>query len=220
MSGLQLSDLIENPSPRCACMLVLDTSGSMDGNPIKELNEGLVSLLSALKTDEVASFSVELGIITTGSGTPRQELALTGVNQLEQLPRLGASGTTPLGGAVKLALDALEVRKQQYRSTGVPYFQPWLIIISDGSPTDEWQSVAARSHAMSGQRKLVCLPVGVSGADMSILGAFSSKGGKALAGLKFAEFFEWLSASMGRVSASNSTAAAVQLPSTDPWACV
>ena len=143
MSGLQLNDLIENPSPRCACMLVLDTSGSMDGQPIQELNAGLVSLLNALKADEVASFSVELGIVTTGNGSPREELALTGVNQLEHLPELRASGLTPLGGAVKLALDALESRKQQYRSTGVPYFQPWLIIISDGAPTDEWQTVAA-----------------------------------------------------------------------------
>ena len=34
-------DLIENPSPRCACMVVLDTSGSMDGARIHQLNEGL-----------------------------------------------------------------------------------------------------------------------------------------------------------------------------------
>jgi len=219
MSGLDLNDLIHNPSPRCACMLVLDTSGSMDGAPIAELNDGLRRLLAALKEDEVASFSVELGIVTTGSGVARQELALTGVNALDSLPQLGASGGTPLGEAVKLALDALEVRKEQYRSTGVPYFQPWLIIISDGSPGDSWTSVAERSHGMSSHRKLVCLPVGVSGADMGVLAAFSSKGAKPLEGLKFAEFFEWLSASMGRVSASNSTAATVQLPSTDPWSC-
>lgn len=219
MTRLDMNDLIDNPSPRCACMLVLDTSGSMDGAPIAELNDGLQRLLATLKEDEVASFSVELGIVTTGRGVARQEVALTGVNALDSLPQLSAGGGTPLGGAVEMALQALQARKEQYRSMGVPYFQPWLIIISDGSPGDEWKSAAAQSHAMSSQRKLVCLPVGVSGADMGILGAFSSKGAKPLAGLKFAEFFEWLSASMGRVSASNPTAATVQLPGTDPWSC-
>jgi uncharacterized protein with von Willebrand factor type A (vWA) domain len=36
------SDFAENPEPRCACLLLLDTSGSMQGAPIRELNAGLV----------------------------------------------------------------------------------------------------------------------------------------------------------------------------------
>jgi len=34
--------IFENPEPRCPCLLLLDTSGSMMGEPIRELNDGLV----------------------------------------------------------------------------------------------------------------------------------------------------------------------------------
>jgi uncharacterized protein YegL len=220
MSEFRSNDLIENPSARCACMLVVDTSSSMSGAPINELNAGLRSLLQALHDDEVASFSVELGIVSTGSGTPREELPLTTANRIEQVAPLHASGGTPLGQAVKLALSKLEQRKEQYKRLGVPYFQPWLIVISDGEPTDAWKEAAAKAHELSLNRKLVSLPVGVQGANLAVLGEFSHRGAKALQGLKFKEFFEWLSASMSRVSSSNSTAATVALPSADPWACV
>jgi len=63
----------------------------------------------------------------------------------------------------------------------------------------------------------VVLPIGVEGADLNILGQFSSRGAKKLQGLKFNEFFEWLSASMSRVSASASTSSSVKLPTTDGW---
>lgn len=100
------------------------------------------------------------------------------------------------------------------------YYQPWLVIISDGEPTDSWQAVAQQTSALSQQRKLVVMPVGVQQANMATLGQFSSRPAKHLAGLKFREFFEWLSASMSRVSASNSTSSAVALPKTDSWDAV
>lgn len=213
-------DLIENPSSRCACMLVLDTSGSMAGTAIDELNQGLTEFLQALKADDVASYSVELCVISTGSGTPRQELPFTIANNISHIAPLSAGGLTPLGQAVTMALDGLEQRKRSYKAAGVPYFQPWMVIISDGSPTDAWQHVATRANDLAKNRKLVVLPIGVSGADLSILGAFTNKGAKELKGLQFRDFFQWLSASMSRVSASASTAAAVNLPSMDPWAVV
>jgi hypothetical protein len=39
-----------NADPRCACVLLLDTSGSMDGAPIKALNEGLKAFERISKT--------------------------------------------------------------------------------------------------------------------------------------------------------------------------
>lgn len=211
------NDLIENPSSRCACMLVLDTSGSMDGAPIAELNQGLAEFLRTLKDDEVASFSVELCIISTGSGTPRKELDFTIANNVMHIAPLSAYGGTPLGQAVTMALDGLEQRKQSYKSAGVPYFQPWLVLISDGEPTDAWTQAASRARIMSEGKKLVVLPIGVAGANLQKLGECSNRGAKELNGLKFREFFLWLSASMSRVSASASTAASIQLPSTASW---
>lgn len=213
------NDLIDNPSPRCACELVLDISGSMSGEPMRALNAGVQAFVESLKADEMASFSVELSVITAG-GRVVEELPFTTACNISGFRSLSASGSTPLGEAVELALKRLEERKAEYKRSGVAYYQPWLVIISDGAPTDQWQAAAQKAMALSQGKRLVVLPVGVQGADLSILGQFSHRGAKPLDGLKFRELFQWLSASMARVSASNSTSAAVQLPSTDSWGSI
>lgn len=213
------SDLIDNPSPRCACMLVLDTSGSMSGDAINQLNEGFQHFINAVQQDEVAACSVDVGVITAG-GRVVEQLPFTNAMSLEAVQSFGASGNTPLGEAVNLALNKLDNRKKEYQKNGVAYYQPWLIIISDGSPTDAYQHAATKSRQLSQDRKLVCLPIGVEGADVGVLSEFSSRGAKALSGLKFQEFFEWLSASMSRVSASASTSSGVQLPPTNSWEAI
>ena len=167
--------------------------------------------------DEVIGRSTaDLGVITAGSPV-REVMPFTTVSSLQQVAPLTADGTTPLGTAVSLALRRLDERKSEYKRNGVAYYQPWLVIISDGSPTDAWQAAAQSACDLSRQRKLVVLPVGVTGADLAVLGQFSSKPALPLAGLKFREFFLWLSASMSRVSDSNSTSASVSLPKTNSW---
>ena len=213
------NDLINNPSTRCACMLVLDTSTSMAGTPIDQLNIGLQQFIQELQSDELAAYSVEVGVITAG-GNVQEALPFTTAESIRSFHPLQADGVTPLGQAVSLALHQLEQRKTEYKLNGVAYYQPWLVIISDGIPTDSWQDAAIRSREMSERKQLVCLPVGVAGADLGTLGAFSNKPAMPLEGLKFQEFFQWLSASMSRVSASNSTTAGVKLPSTDPWSSI
>ena len=210
------SDLISNPSPRGPCQLVLDTSASMDGERIHALNAGVQIFIDAIKADEMACFSVELGVITAG-GRVREELPLTTACNIQNFSPLSATGNTPLGEAVELALQRLEDRKAEYKRAGVAYYQPWLVIISDGEPTDSWQAAAQKAMSMSQSKRLVVLPIGVAGADMGNLSQFSHRGAKVLSGLKFRELFEWLSASMARVSASNSTSASVTLPKTDSW---
>jgi uncharacterized protein YegL len=221
MSNYQISlndpdDLIDNPSPRCSCMLVLDTSGSMAGSPIAELNAGVQTFIKSVKDDDLASYSVELGVITAG-GVVVEVSPFTAVSGIQGFKTLIATGTTPLGEAVELALQRIETRKNEYKQAGISYYKPWLVIISDGAPTDRWQEAARKAKDLSESRRLVSLPVGVKQADMAILEQFSHRGAKKMSGLKFRELFNWLSASMARVSASNSTSDLVTLPKTDSW---
>jgi uncharacterized protein YegL len=210
-------DLVANPTPRCACILVLDTSGSMEGERINELNKGVVQFIDEVNRDELAQYSVEIGVVTAGGPEARQQLQITPARLIESTNSFSAGGKTPLGGAVSMALDMLEARKDEYKRYGIPYYQPWLVIISDGGPTDTWKSVANRSQSMANDKKLVVIPVGVSDANLDKLSRFSNRPAKALAGLKFKEFFAWLSASMARVSASGSTTSAVNPPPTGTW---
>ena len=212
-------DLIDNPTSRCPVALVLDTSASMYGNPINELNAGLQLFIDEVKHDDLARWSVDLSVFIAG-GNADCLLDFTGIERIQGVETLTAEGSTPLGKATQMALDALNARKAQYRSSGVAYYQPWLVIISDGVPTDEWQRAAQEARELSVQRKLVCLPIGVSGADLGALSQFSSKPAVALNGLKFRELFQWLSASMARVSASTSSDASVKLPEMHGWGSI
>ena len=213
------NDLIDNPSSRCPVALVLDTSYSMIGQPITEMSAGAQLFIDTVQKDELARWSVDLAVYTAGGNAQRVQ-NFAGIEQIDHLAPLSASGNTPLGSAVSMALNDLEARKRTYRDTGIPYYQPWLVVISDGSPTDAWQDAAQRANSLSAKRKLVSLPIGVAGADLQVLSQFSAKGAVALDGLKFSEFFLWLSASMARVSASTSSDASVQLPSMDSWGSI
>src|SRR5438094_9283302 len=60
------ADIITNPEPRCPCLLLLDTSGSMSGTPIRELNNGLVTFRDELVADEMAVKRIEVSVVTFG----------------------------------------------------------------------------------------------------------------------------------------------------------
>ena len=59
-------DFALNPEPRCPCVLLLDDSGSMSGQPITQLNEGLKPFRNELAADPLASKRVEMAVITFG----------------------------------------------------------------------------------------------------------------------------------------------------------
>lgn len=213
------NDLIENPTARCACALVLDASSSMDGAPINELNAGVAQFINELRGDDFASYAVEVGIFTFGNDV-REAVPFTPAYQIRDCAPLRAMGGTPMGEAVELAIERLAQRKADYKKAGVSYYQPWLVLMSDGAPTDDWQTAAKRLRKLAEERKVTVLAIGIGeGAALEILGQFSTRPAKLLPGMKFREFFQWLSQSMERVSQST-PGAGVSLASTDSWECI
>lgn len=216
-------DLAENPDPRCAVVLVLDTSSSMstpieDGTeaPISALNSGLDVLVSELNKDPLAKRRVEISVVSFGSEvTPATPFA-TVENLI--LPTLVPSGATSMGQAVEVALDAIENRKRDYKAAGVDYYRPWILLISDGMPTDDITKASARVAEAENAKKLSFFAVGVEGADMTKLSQLSpAREPMKLQGVKFGELFVWLSASQSAVSASQ-PGDKVALPSPSGWA--
>lgn len=201
-------DLMENPSARIPVCLCLDTSGSMGGAPIAELNEGVKIFYDAIKADDKAQVSAEISIVTFGDGGVSCPADFAGVNLVPEPPQLTAGGMTPMGEAVNMALDMLEKRKQEYRRGGVDYYQPWLVLMTDGCPNGdegELRRAERRTVELADKRKLTVFPIGIgSNADMSTLQRFSpNRPPLRLKGLNFKEFFTWLSQSVSIVSASS-----------------
>lgn len=198
---IRKDDLLTNPSSRVPVGLCLDVSGSMAGDPIDELNEGIRVFFEALRNDAVSKASAEVAIVTF-SDVADLHLDFQSLDRVGAPPVLTAGGTTDLGGGVGMILDKLEARKNEYKQAGIDYFQPWLVLMTDGQPTTQSHPVASRRTLdLESQAKLVVFPIGVgSGADMNVLSTFSSKRQPLrLRGLNFPQFFEWLSRSVVKV---------------------
>lgn len=193
-----------NPEPRCPCVLLLDTSGSMTGAPIAQLNQGLAAFQSSLAEDDLALLRVELALITFGPVQLAQDF--TSAAQFSA-PSLRAGGDTPMGAAVQLALDKLEERKQIYRNSGLTYYRPWIFLITDGQPTDGplWQNATVRVKEAESNKRIAFFSVGVEGANMAMLSQLSLRQPLHLQALKFRELFAWLSTSLTSVSHSMPT---------------
>ena len=213
---LDQAEFADNPEPRCPVVMLLDTSGSMKGQPIQELNEGLRSFSAAVKADPLASLRVEVAIVTFGGSV--QVLDVRGGKgatsdfdagqafatvDLFQPPTLTASGGTPMGEAARRALVLLRERKEIYKQNSLDYFRPWLFLITDGQPTDEWRSAAQQVKDEEARKGVLFFGVGVEGADMGTLAQFSEQRQPLkLKGLAFEELFQWLSKSLSAVAHS------------------
>lgn len=190
----------ENPEPRCPCVLLLDTSGSMMGKPIAELNAGLSNFKDQLISDNLASKRVEIAIITFG---PVKIINNFQLASEFYPPVLSAEGDTPIGDAIKQGLMLLQQRKEVYKTNGIAYYRPWVFLITDGSPTDYWQDSAVIVKEGEVNQSFAFFSVGVENADMKILSQISTRDPLKLRGLNFNSLFQWLSSSMRSVSRSS-----------------
>lgn len=194
-----IAEFADNPEPRCPCVLLLDNSWSMSGQPIAELNEGLATFKEELMADSLAAKRVEIAIVSFG---PVQV-----VNEFQTAdhfapPHLTAQKDTPMGLAINKGLELLNQRKALYREHGIPFFRPWVFLITDGTPTDEWKSAASQIRQGEDSRAFAFFAVGVEGANLDILQQISLRQPLRLRGLRFRELFQWLSNSMRSVSRS------------------
>lgn len=224
-----LQNLLNNPSQRTPCVLVLDASSSMGATTpkgttrIQELNAGIKALESELKSDPVANMRVQLGIVSVGGPGGDADKMMDWTDAVDfQAFALTSGGSTPLARGLEIALEMIEEQKQVYRSAGVQYTRPWLMVITDGEPTDsktDWQRAVAACRQAESTRKCIIFPIGVADANVAVLQQISQTSVRSLDQTKFRELFQWLSASLASQSQS-APGQTVPLGSTDPWAAV
>ena len=205
--ALRLEDAVEfaeNPEPRCPCVLLLDTSGSMQGAPIEALNRGLQTFKDDLMRDPVAPKRVEVAIVTFDNDVNVVQDFIT-ADRFEA-PKLECQGMTHMAAGINTVLDLVQARKDRYNQSGIPYYRPWVFMITDGRPQGEMPDfvdlAAQRIREEEATKRVVFFGVGVEGADIPILSEIVVRTPMRLRGLNFNELFVWLSRSMLAVSDS------------------
>lgn len=202
---------------RLPVYLILDCSGSMSGEPIEAVRQGLRALLSDLRGDPQALETAFLSVITFSS-TAQQVCPLTELLAFQE-PTLTAGGSTALGDALKLLEKCLDTEVRKATPTQKGDWRPLVFLMTDGQPTDSWEQAADRIKQKKAGNIIAC--AAGSGADGSMLKRITEIVVE-MSNLQpdaLKAFFRWVSSSVKTTSQSVAQVAAdspVNLPPPPP----
>lgn len=124
---------------RLPVYLLLDTSGSMRGNLIAAVNQGVQELVLALKRNPIALESVYLSVVTFDDEA-RQVVPLTDILGFQPPVMRVDQGLTALGQGLTLLGDRIEREVVKTTASTKGDWKPLVFIMTDGEPTDDWQT--------------------------------------------------------------------------------
>ncbi|CCG42695.1 vWA domain-containing protein [Magnetospirillum molischianum] len=183
---------------RLPVYLVLDVSGSMHGEPIEAVRNGMQMLVSTLRTDPYALETAFLSVIVFDEKA-RQVVPLTELMAF-QPPTVEAGSTTSLGDALKVVKECIEREVKKTTAEEKGDWKPLVFIMTDGQPTDDWEKGLNEFRKVKTGMVIACaagpqadtkilkqiteVVVSLDTADSSTIGAF----------------FKWVSASISTSS--------------------
>lgn len=150
---------------RLPVYLVLDTSGSMTGEPIEAVKNGVQMMISSLRQNPQAIETAFLSIITFDT-TAQQIIPLTDLASF-QMVDLKATGVTALGDALRLVAQKIETEVAKTTTEQKGDWKPLVFIMTDGIPTDNWESGLNEFKKAKVAFTVACAAGG--GADTAIL---------------------------------------------------
>lgn len=203
---------------RLPVYILLDTSGSMRGEPIHSVNVGLQSMLSGLRQDPYALESVYLNIITFDIEA-RVYLPLTPLDQV-QLPEINvpSAGATFMGAALELLAHEVQQNTRKSSADAKGDWRPLLFIMTDGSPSDLYAYQQAIPHIQQlNFASIVACAAGPKAKQEHLLQLTDRVVVlDTMDAASFAGFFKWVSASVVAGSSSAGVSGSISLPPPPP----
>ena len=199
---------------RLPVYILLDTSGSMRGEPIHSVNVGLQSMLSALRQDPYALESVHLSVITFDL-EGKVYLPLTPLDQV-QIPDLDvpSAGATFMGAALELLAQEVQQHVQKSTDDVKGDWRPLLFLMTDGSPSDvyAYQQMLPTIKQLNFATIVACA-AGPKAKTESLLQLTNQVVVlDSMDSNSFASFFKWVSASVVAGSSSAGVTDSISLP--------
>lgn len=188
-----------------ACVLLVDTSGSMQWDDrIGSLNRGIEKFINETNMDELARSRVDVSIISFNT-TVTTVVPFTPLRDIQPVT-LTAEGCTCMGAAIEEAIHQVKARTTMYGQMGTPRFNPWIVMISDGAPTDSIEHACEMLEQerlrKDGKRRIKFIPVGVPGYSMEAMSKLAPQIIE-LENADFSHLFNWISKSMVLISNSD-----------------
>ena len=177
---------------RLPVYLLLDCSGSMMGEPIEAVKNGVQVMVNSLRNDPQASELASIGVITFDSSA-RQLIPLTKIDDF-QMKDIQASGTTSLGEALKVLSISIDIEITKTTPETKGDWKPLVFIMTDGMPTDDWKSGLAEF-----QKRKTGIVVGCAAgnnADTQVLKQITENV-VSISIDDITKFFQWVTASIG-----------------------
>ena len=143
--------------PHLACVLLIDTSGSMSPD-IDNLNRAINTFKENVSMDELSRKRVDVSVVTFDD-TVKTVLPFTPISEMPDV-RLDTGGLTGMGLGINQAIDLVKERNRLYQNMGTQCFKPWIFMITDGAPTDDISEARERIKNEESKGKLKFFAVG------------------------------------------------------------
>lgn len=202
--SIELDDTVDNTT-KIPVMMLLDVSGSMHGEPIKELADSVQTFIEVLGDDDYARTSVELSIVTFSTNIHVLH-DYTFVDDIYFENNLEVEDMTHMGKAIDYAIDSIQSKLKEYKEEGTLFKAPLLLIITDGEPSDDITSASTRCADLIAKKKLTFMGIGVGkNVNMGELKRFNPNG-KVVLSPKYedlAEVLKWVSYQLSAAVSEN-----------------
>ena len=183
---------------RLPVYLLLDTSGSMTGEPIEAVKNGVQMMLHSLRQNPQAIETAYVSIITFDNEA-KQIVPLTDLASF-QMVDIKAQSTTSMGAALALLADRMETEITKTTTEQKGDWKPLTFIMTDGIPTDNWQTGFNKLKLVN--KGLIVGCAAGSGADDKILKQITSSVVRLdnADSESISKFFQWVTASIATTS--------------------
>jgi uncharacterized protein YegL len=149
--------------------VVCDESGSMGGDPIDAVNQGIGELFREIHSDPIVDAKARVGIITFND-TARVLLPLTRLSAITQTPGCVSAGSTSYASAFRLLKTQIETDVPKLKADGFRVHRPMVFFMSDGAPNPEdWRGPLAELTDQSFEFRPNIVSFGVAGAEASVI---------------------------------------------------